>query len=55
MMPRGLRRPRQVYTPLLTLRAPAAVPTERTLVPNDDARLGERRFEDWLSRPVPQK
>ena len=28
------------------LRAPAAVPTERTLVPNDDARLGETRFED---------
>ncbi|PWU00280.1 MAG: NmrA family transcriptional regulator [Terriglobia bacterium] len=22
--------------------------TERTLVPNDDARLGETRFEDWL-------
>ena len=32
-----------------------AVPTERTLVPNDDARLGETRFEDWLSRSVPQK
>jgi uncharacterized protein YbjT (DUF2867 family) len=23
--------------------------SERTLVPNDDARLGETRFEDWLS------
>lgn len=22
--------------------------SERTLVPNDDARLGETRFEDWL-------
>jgi uncharacterized protein YbjT (DUF2867 family) len=29
--------------------------TERTLVPSDDARLGETRFERWLSRPVPQK
>jgi len=29
--------------------------TERTLVPSDDARLGETRFEHWLSRPVPQK
>src|SRR5262249_54420202 len=24
--------------------------SERTLVPNDDARLGETRFDDWLSR-----
>jgi uncharacterized protein YbjT (DUF2867 family) len=24
--------------------------SERTLVPRDDARLGETRFEDWLSR-----
>jgi uncharacterized protein YbjT (DUF2867 family) len=24
--------------------------SERTLVPGDDARLGETRFEDWLSR-----
>jgi hypothetical protein len=22
--------------------------SERTLVPDDDARLGETRFEDWL-------
>ena len=29
--------------------------TERTLVPNDDAQLGETRFEDWLSHPVTQK
>ena len=29
--------------------------TERTLVPNDDAQLGETRFEDWLGQPVPQK
>jgi uncharacterized protein YbjT (DUF2867 family) len=28
--------------------------TERTLVPNDDARLGGTRFKDWLSRPVPR-
>jgi uncharacterized protein YbjT (DUF2867 family) len=25
---------------------------ERTLVPGDDARLGETRFEDWLSQPA---
>jgi uncharacterized protein YbjT (DUF2867 family) len=25
---------------------------ERTLVPGDDARLGETRFEDWLSQPT---
>jgi uncharacterized protein YbjT (DUF2867 family) len=25
---------------------------ERTLVPGDDARLGETRFEDWLRQPV---
>jgi uncharacterized protein YbjT (DUF2867 family) len=25
---------------------------ERTLVPRDDARLGETRFEDWLSRSM---
>ena len=28
--------------------------SERTLVPDDDARLGETRFEDWLSRPASQ-
>ena len=28
---------------------------QRTLVPRDDARLGETRFEDWLSRSTPQK
>jgi uncharacterized protein YbjT (DUF2867 family) len=30
--------------------------SERTLVPNDDARLGETRFEDWLhaTKPVPK-
>jgi uncharacterized protein YbjT (DUF2867 family) len=27
-----------------------ATPSERTLVPGDDARLGETRFEDWLSQ-----
>jgi uncharacterized protein YbjT (DUF2867 family) len=27
--------------------------SERTLVPSDDARLGETRFEDWLSRSTP--
>jgi uncharacterized protein YbjT (DUF2867 family) len=26
--------------------------SERTLVPNDDARLSEMRFESWLSQPV---
>lgn len=29
--------------------------TERTLVPSDDALLGETRFERWLSQPVPRK
>jgi hypothetical protein len=24
--------------------------SERTLLPNDDVRVGETRFEDWLSR-----
>jgi uncharacterized protein YbjT (DUF2867 family) len=28
--------------------------SERTLVPNDDARLGEIRFEDWLSQATKQ-
>jgi uncharacterized protein YbjT (DUF2867 family) len=28
---------------------------ERTLVPGNDARLGEIRFEEWLSQPVPQR
>jgi len=28
---------------------------ERTLVPGDDAQLGETRFEDWLSRSTHQK
>jgi uncharacterized protein YbjT (DUF2867 family) len=29
--------------------------TERTLVPDDDARLGETRFDDWLSQLMPQR
>jgi len=28
--------------------------SEKTLVPDDDARLGETRFEDWLSRSASQ-
>ncbi len=28
--------------------------SERTLVPNDDARLGETRFEDWLRQAIKQ-
>ena len=28
--------------------------SERTLVPDDDARLGETRFEDWLSQATKQ-
>jgi uncharacterized protein YbjT (DUF2867 family) len=28
--------------------------SERTLIPGDDARLGETRFEDWLRRPTSQ-
>jgi uncharacterized protein YbjT (DUF2867 family) len=27
--------------------------SEKTLVPGDDARLGETRFETWLSQPTP--
>jgi uncharacterized protein YbjT (DUF2867 family) len=27
---------------------------ERTLVPKDDARLGETRFDDWLSHATKQ-
>jgi uncharacterized protein YbjT (DUF2867 family) len=27
--------------------------SERTLVPSDDARLAETRFETWLSQPIP--
>jgi uncharacterized protein YbjT (DUF2867 family) len=30
------------------------VVSERALVPNEDARLGETRFEDWLSRATRQ-
>jgi hypothetical protein len=26
--------------------------SERTLVPGEEARLGETRFEDWLSQPA---
>lgn len=29
--------------------------SERTLVPGDDARLGETRFEDWLRRSLTQR
>ena len=28
--------------------------SERTLVPNDDARLGDTRFEDWLNQSTKQ-
>lgn len=28
---------------------------ERALVPDEGARLGEIRFEDWLAQPVPQR
>jgi uncharacterized protein YbjT (DUF2867 family) len=27
---------------------------ERSLIPADGARLGEIRFQEWLSRPAPQ-
>jgi uncharacterized protein YbjT (DUF2867 family) len=27
--------------------------SEKTLIPGDDARLGETRFETWLTQPVP--
>ena len=29
--------------------------SERALVPDDDARLGARRFEDWLGQPTTKK
>jgi uncharacterized protein YbjT (DUF2867 family) len=29
--------------------------SERTLLPGDDARLGETRFEQWLSQPITKK
>jgi hypothetical protein len=29
-----------------------AIASERALVPEDSARLGEMRFQDWLSRPA---
>jgi uncharacterized protein YbjT (DUF2867 family) len=29
--------------------------TERTLVPGDDARLGEIRLDDWLRQSTPTK
>ncbi|MGH7743132.1 MAG: SDR family oxidoreductase [Candidatus Eiseniibacteriota bacterium] len=32
-----------------------ALVTERTLIPDDQARLGKIRFEDWLSQPTPQR
>ena len=28
--------------------------SERALVPNDDAQLGETRFEDWLTESMKQ-
>jgi hypothetical protein len=28
--------------------------SERTLLPGDEARLGETRFETWLSQPTSQ-
>jgi uncharacterized protein YbjT (DUF2867 family) len=31
-----------------------AQPSERTLIPGDDAQLGETRFEDWLGRSASQ-
>src|SRR5262245_58065469 len=41
--------PREVVTDPKALYYGAPV-TERTLVPEDDAKLGEIRFEDWLAR-----
>src|SRR6266850_2823042 len=32
-----------------------AILTERTLIPGDNAQLGNTRFEEWLSQPVPQR
>jgi hypothetical protein len=28
------------------------IPSERTLVPGDGARLGEIRFQEWLGQPM---
>jgi uncharacterized protein YbjT (DUF2867 family) len=30
-------------------------PGERTLLPGDDARIAETRYEDWLNQPTPAK
>ena len=51
---KGQNDPREVVVDPSARYFGAAV-SERTLVPDDGARLGETRFEEWLSQPVPQR
>ena len=46
--------PREVVTDTQARYYGIAV-SERTLVPNDDAQLGETRFETWLTQPAAKK
>jgi uncharacterized protein YbjT (DUF2867 family) len=46
--------PREVITDP-SARYYGAALTERTLIPDDHARLGKLRFEEWLRQPVPQR
>ena len=46
-----LNEPREVITDL-NARYSGAKVDERTLVPGDDARLGETRFETWVNQPA---
>ena len=49
----SLKDPRQVIADLNARYAGAKI-SERTLLPGNDARLGETRFETWLSQPAAQ-
>jgi uncharacterized protein YbjT (DUF2867 family) len=49
----ALKDPRQVIADPDALYSGAKI-SERTLVPGNDARLGETRFETWLSQPASQ-
>ncbi|MFB3908563.1 MAG: SDR family oxidoreductase [Candidatus Eisenbacteria bacterium] len=51
---RALSDPREVVVDPQALYFGAEL-TERTLVPDDGAQLGETRFEDWLDRQVAQR
>ena len=49
----ALKDPREVIADPKALYSGAKI-GERTLVPGNDARLGETRFETWLSQPTGQ-